>query len=183
VKSTTKFGDASRSDDADGFALADEGGVEPERDVPMMVVPRLCTPIDDDAPDEWPLATVNGERPVLPAPVVGSPLPAVRASSADAPCFWRGLEVAAPMAELAQGTQPESEPEEVPRFWRLDVAAMPETTDSAQVSTPAPHEHFEDAERAFFAEGEELARHEQKVDEFLDLADKTLSFWQRLWRR
>jgi len=160
----------------------------------MVVVPRLCTPIDENAPEEWPLATVDGKRPDLPAPVVGSPVPAIKVSaaaavSADIPCFWRGLEVPAPMSALAQGTQPESEPEEVPVFWRADAEleakpepeSEPQSHQIVQAAPAAPH--FDEAEHAFFAEGDELADRDQKLDEFLDLADKKLSFWQRLWRR
>ena len=137
-----------------------------------------------------------------------SPLPQ---QAATVPCFWRGLNTPAPMSALAQGTQPEEEPEqEVPVFWRARAehgdgeipSQTSEPTDSHKLSLGegqtdpavqlAPEsladlisqgDAFDETESAFFAEGEELARQEQKMDDFLDLADRTLTFWQRLWRR
>lgn len=91
------------------------------------------------------------------------------------PTYWRmaapEAEVSQPPAELAQGSIAPHEPAEAPK--NLAEVVRGGRAESA----------FDATEREFFAQGEQLATQEQKLDDFLDLADRTLSFWQRLWRR
>ncbi len=65
------------------------------------------------------------------------------------------------MQELARGTQPESESQE------MEAASS-----------------FSEIERAFFDEGDQLAKKKSiTIEEFVSSADRELSFWQRFWRR
>ena len=174
VKSKSQGKQDTKAESAvdDGWCLE---GQSPKAEVeasPMALVPRLCTPIDE-RPDEFPLATEE-----LPGPFRGTPVPAeAEADKPLVPTYGRmaaplaTAELPQPMAELAQGSFAPEEPVEPPK--NLAEVARAGGAESA----------FDATERAFFAQGEELANQEQKLDDFLDLADRTLSFWQRLWRR
>ena len=82
------------------------------------------------------------------------------------------LLAAEPMRELAQGTRPDIEP-------------APVEDSSAPIEAQASAADFSEAELAFFAVGDQLEREggAKAVEEFVDLADRELSFWQRFWRR
>jgi hypothetical protein len=170
----------------DGWSLGSEDpkkAIDPSAETrKLQSMPRLATPITEEA-DGYSLATARTIE--LPKPALGSPLPTLKRANDPAaetqnlkkpvPSYWSEASLPRPMARLAEGTVPEHHP---PADLRHDG-------ESREIKSDGPENDggFSEADRAFFAEGEALASKKITVEEFVDLADRELSFWQRFWRR